>query len=185
MKKEEIEYFFALLEEEAKEIGVRIHLLINLSVDHGRPFEQAASAATSYSPSHRNNAWNVEKQYSIEEIGVAEKNIILVSLENNQMSHEDYLKWGKKNGLIPSNPRTLFAIAEKAPSLDKELGGETQIYETTGMKNDLFCGIIWVHWTRKKHFHTPCVVQKKHIELKEGERDADDRWRAGCIDLRP
>ena len=97
--------------------GGKIHI-VSVPVDETRAWEDAISAADPNSGRDR-DVWKVDSQYP----PVATQGPQRVVLLNfgKYMRSETILAWGKTQNLRPASPRSVFAIGEHCPNLNRDL----------------------------------------------------------------
>lgn len=99
--------------------GGRIHI-VSVLVNESRPWKDAASAAGPNTGRDR-DIWKVGDQYS-PVVGATQglQQVILVNF-GKHMRSEDVLDWGKEQHLRPASPRSVLAISEHYPNLNRDL----------------------------------------------------------------
>jgi hypothetical protein len=100
--------------------GGRIHIL-RVPVNHGNKWDDAIDAAGP----DTNRDWEVRKvgsQYPPLPCEPRDEEIILVSFDKAIPDTQHAIDWGKQFGLVPKQPRSVFAVAEYRPKLHHELG---------------------------------------------------------------
>ena len=97
--------------------GGKIHI-VSVQVDESRAWKDAVSAAGP-NTGRDWDIWKVGNQYPPTAIR-SSRQVILVNF-GKYMQSEDVLAWGRTQNLRPASPRSVFAIGEHCPNLNREL----------------------------------------------------------------
>ena len=148
--------FDRLLDDlKAEEECIRTHEL-SVTVVQNRPWKEALEAAGPDTPDNY-NIRKIEECYQPKSDKTEDVEFVLLNFSENG-SWDKALKWAISNGYEPSNPREVFAVAEKH-DLIKILG-----------IND------WIHLVAT----TKCTFDGCHqscfVDLDESDREVDLDW---------
>lgn len=101
--------------------GGRIHM-VAVPVNESRDWYEALKAA---GPNTGRDwaIWRMGGEYPPKETGSGLKKVVLLNFGKgkNTLSSEN-IAWAKSQGLVPASPRTVFAVAEYNPNLNRDLG---------------------------------------------------------------
>ena len=98
--------------------GGKIHI-ISVPVDESHVWNDAVGAAGP-NTGRDWNIWKVGDQYPPAATAQGLQQVILINF-GKYMQSEDVLAWGKEQHLRPASPRSVFAIGEHCPNLNRDL----------------------------------------------------------------
>lgn len=146
--------------------GGRIHI-VRVPVNPAREWHEAIDAAGP----NTGKDWDIRKvgdQYPPQKGKVREREIILVNFGKTISGTQYALDWAKPYGLQPEPPRSVFAIGEHKPNLNKELG------------MDYMAVVSPVECAFEGHRRVPCVwwrASQRRVDLSWFALDwLDDDW---------
>ena len=132
------------LEASAAKIGGRIYI-IELSIDYAKPHNDAAMAGGPQTGSDY-NVLKVGDLYQPENKKITET-VILFNWPNGGGSYQKAVEWGLENGPRKTTPHVSFAVGEKFPKLNYDLGPNPMyVVETTGcsfLGGAYACCVYW------------------------------------------
>lgn len=113
----------AELTKKAAAVGARIHVLRRVRVQQDREWQEAVNLAGPNTPSDYNvRKPEVSGQYQPVAKKVVEKDIVLLNYFKGDGNWDKALAWGNDASLKVTNPREVFAVGEKHPTLHNTLG---------------------------------------------------------------